>query len=260
MYDDSKADSLQVALVQLDISWKDPKGNLGCIDQLIKEIKADLIVLPEMFATGFIDDPDQTDLGDAFSLEWMKQTARNKNAAVVGSLAVEEDGNFYNRMYFVTPNQEIVSYDKKHLFALGDEAKAFKSGERPMLASYRGWTFCLSICYDLRFPAWARYHAPYDVYLCVANWPAPRVNAWDSLLCARSIENQCYAIGVNRVGDDEKVKGYPGHSTTYTPMGKSLGTKSGECVLLYTLSKNELQSVRKKLPYLKDRDIFDFKT
>lgn len=137
MYDDSKADLLQVALIQLDISWKDPQGNLCRIDQLIKEIKADLIVLPEMFATGFIDDPDQTDLGDDFSLEWIKQTARNKNAAVVGSLAVQEDGNFYNRMYFVTPNQEIVSYDKKHLFALGDEAKAFKSGERPMLASYR---------------------------------------------------------------------------------------------------------------------------
>lgn len=259
MKDDSKADLLQVALVQFDISWKDPQSNLNRIDQLIEGIAADLIVLPEMFATGFIDDPDQTELGDAISLEWMKGTAQRKNTAVTGSLAVEENGVFYNRMYFVTPDQNVVQYDKKHLFALGDEAKVFKPGQQPVLANYRGWTFSLSICYDLRFPAWARYHAPYDVFLCVANWPAPRVNAWDSLLCARAIENQCYAIGVNRIGDDEKVKGYPGHSSTFNPMGDSLGVNSGECVLQHTLSKNELERVRKKLPYLKDRDIFDFK-
>ena len=259
MKDDSKDDLLQVSLVQFDISCKYPQGNLRRINQLIEGITTDLIVLPEMFATGFIDDPNQTDLGGAISLDWMKQTARRKNAAVTGSLAVEEKGVFYNRMYFVTPDQKVAFYDKKHLFDLGDEAKVFKPGQQPVLTNYRGWTFSLSICYDLRFPAWVRYHAPYDVFLCVANWPTPRVNAWNSLLCARAIENQCYAIGVNRVGDDEKVKGYPGQSNTFTPMGDSLGAKSGECVLQHTLSKNELQNIRKKLPYLKDRDNFDFK-
>jgi omega-amidase len=254
-----KADLIKVALVQLDICWKNPQRNLNQIDRLIETISADLIVLPEMFATGFIHDPDQTELGDAISLDWMKQTAQRKNAAVTGSLAVEEKGVFYNRMYFVTPDHKVVCYDKKHLFALGNEAKVFQPGQEPVLASYKGWTFSLSICYDLRFPAWARYHAPYDVFLCVANWPTPRVNAWDSLLCARAIENQCYAIGVNRVGEDDKVKEYPGHSTTFTPIGESLSSQFGECVLRHTLSKNELQAVRKKLPYLKDRDIFDFK-
>jgi len=259
MRDDSKTDLLHVALVQFDIAWKNALVNLEKIDKLIENVDADLIVLPEMFGTGFIDDPDQTDLHDQQCLEWMKQLAVKKEAAVTGSLAVEVDGKYYNRMYFVTPDEKEIQYDKKHLFALGDEAKVFEPGGAPVLASFKGWTFSLSICYDLRFPAWARYHAPYDVFLCVANWPAPRVNAWDSFLSARAIENQCYVIGVNRIGDDPKVKGYPGHSNAFTPMGESMGMNNGECVLVHTLSQGELQGVRKKLPYLKDRDIFDFK-
>ena len=249
---------LQLALVQFDIKWKDPHANLGRIEQLISGVEVDLFVLPEMFATGFIDDPNQTELGADFALEWMLETAKRTSAVVAGSLAVRECDQYFNRFYFVTPEGTVTYYDKRHLFALGDEAKVFSAGNTPVVAQFKDWSFNLSICYDLRFPAWARQPAPFDVYLCVANWPAPRIDAWDTLLKARAIENQCFSVGVNRVGSDPKVSGYPGHSEVFDPMGMLLSSSKHEGVQIVTLGKNELSTVRSTLPYLRDKDIFEF--
>lgn len=249
---------LQLALVQFDIQWKDPQANLNRIAQLIDGVEADLFVLPEMFATGFIDDPNTTDLGSDLAVEWMLETAQRTSAAFAGSLAVNDGTHYFNRLYVVTPEGTVTHYDKRHLFALGDEAKVFSAGNTPVVAHIKDWSVNLSICYDLRFPAWARYPAPYDVYLCVANWPAPRIDAWDTLLKARAIENQCFSVGVNRVGSDPKVSGYPGHSQVFDPMGSVLSSSKHEGVQVVTLNKAELNKVRSTLPYLRDKDIFEF--
>lgn len=252
---------LKIALVQTSLSWEDPVGNR---DALAKKIHAiheavDLIVLPEMFSTGFTMNPSkvaETMLGD--TVRWMKYLAANKGTAIVGSIVITEDDNFYNRLLFTRPTGEVEQYDKRHTFTLAGEDKIYASGSERLIVDYKGWRLCPLICYDLRFPVWARNTEDYDALIYVANWPTPRINAWDALLKARAIENMSYCIGVNRVGLDQNGHSYPGHSAVYDGLGNDISDfeEDLERVDIVTLSKTLLDSIREKLRFLDDKDDF----
>lgn len=258
-------ENLKVAILQADLAWENPEKN---IDYFTKEIMllpetVDLIVLPEMFTTGFSMNAEplaETNKGK--SLSWMQEMAKTKNACITGSLIIENDGKYYNRLYWVFPDYTYQSYDKKHLFTLAKEEKTYSAGDQKLIVHYKGWKFCPLICYDLRFPVWARNTEDYDVLLYVANWPKMRTAAWDALLKARAIENMAYCVGVNRVGKDGNDYPYVGHSAVYDALGNLL-TKSDyhekAFTELHELNYNELQKVRNKLGFLKDRDTFQFK-
>jgi predicted amidohydrolase len=191
------------------------------------------------------------------TISWLQALAKAKNAAITGSLVIQENGNFYNRLVFVVPSGEIKTYDKKHLFTLAGEDKVYTTGTEKLLFEYQGFKICPLICYDLRFPVFARNTEDYDVLIYVANWPKPRINAWDALLKARAIENMCYTIGVNRIGEDPNKHDYPGHSQVIDELGNYLiAPQENEGVFITTLNKNTLKATRKKLGFLNDRDAF----
>ena len=188
---------------------------------------------------------------------WLQALAKDKNSAITGSLVIEEKENFYNRLVFVFPSGEIKTYDKKHLFALAGEDKAYTSGFQKMLIDYKGFKICPLICYDLRFPVFARNTEDYDVLIYVANWPKPRINAWDALLKARAIENMSYTIGVNRIGEDPNKHNYPGHSQVIDELGNYLiEPQETEGIFISTLNKKTLVATRQKFGFLNDRDTF----
>ncbi len=233
----------------------------------IKE-KTQVIVLPEMFSTGFSMKPEplaETMTGD--TVAWMKKTAAEKKVIVTGSMIVEEEGHYYNRMLWVLPNGQYGQYDKRHLFAFAGEDEHYTGGSQRLIASVNGWKVNLLVCYDLRFPAWARQrfdeqqNFEYDVLIYVANWPERRSTAWKTLLQARAIENQCYVIGVNRVGTDGKDIYHSGDSMVVDPLGEVLYHKAHEeDVFTITLDKEHLQQVREKFPFWKDADRFEIFT
>lgn len=252
---------LNVALVQSHLLWENPPANREMLAQKIAALpqEVDLIVLPEMFTTGFTMDPASIASAEKDkTLAWMQQWANKKDAAIVGSIVNPEGANFYNRLWFVTPNQ-ICSYDKRHTFTLAGEDKVYAAGKTKEIITFRGFKICPLICYDLRFPVWARNVANYDVLLYVANWPKTRINAWDALLKARAIENMSYCIGVNRVGLDGLGHQYVGHSAVYDVLGNTVAFTDQEEVLLATLSKNHINTYREKLRFLEDRDTFSLK-
>ena len=181
-----------------------------------------------------------------------------KNIAIIGSLVISENNNFYNRLLFVEPSGKILYYDKRHTFTLVGEEKTYTAGTEKVIVDYKGWKICPLICYDLRFPVWARNTEDYDVLIYVANWPEPRVSAWDALLKARAIENMCYCIGVNRVGIDGVNSNYSGHSAVYDVLGNGLTSmRSGkECIETITLEKSHVEAYRNKLKFFNDRDSF----
>ncbi|MFM1808629.1 MAG: hypothetical protein RLZZ242_1354 [Bacteroidota bacterium] len=251
---------LQVSLVQCDLKWKDPAYNCDKIAEMAGHLAtSDLIVLPEMFATGFIMDPDQTDLGHRESVAFMHDLAQSTQAIVCGSLAVEASKRYYNRFFAVSPTEVLATYDKKHLFALATEHHRYHPGTSAFNFEVNGFIIRPIICYDLRFPVWCRVEPAYDLLLCVANWPSPRINAWDTLLQARAIENQCFSVGVNRVGIDPNSNQYPGHSSVYDPLGRSMCFSQKEEVITVKIDKEQLLHVRQTLPYLADRDHFELK-
>ena len=216
---------MNVALVQFDIVWRYPEKNFqflnGEFDKLSDD--TDLVVLPEMFATGFTMNPENLEESGQQALQWMQEKAMQYDLAVTGSVIWSEGGRFYNRLYFVFPDGSFKYYDKRHSFTLAGEDAHFTSGEERLLVEYRGFVFCPMICYDLRFPVWSRNTAPYyDVLLYVANWPEQRIHAWDTLLKARAIENLTYVIGVNRVGKDKNKLIYTGHSSAYDFFGRQI--------------------------------------
>ena len=250
---------MKIALIQTELSWENPNENKALLQEKINAISqyVDLIVLPEMFTSGFTMNPKnvaQTMQGEA--ILWLKETAKNKNCAIIGSLVIKENGNYFNRLVFVFPSGEIQTYDKRHLFTLAGEEKVYTAGNDKLIIEYKGFKICPLICYDLRFPVFARNVEDYDVLIYVANWPKPRVNAWDILLKARAVENMSYVIGVNRVGIDANNLEYIGHSAIDYLGNYIQEPQEIEGVFIVELDKNEMLETRKKLNFLNNRDKF----
>jgi predicted amidohydrolase len=255
------ADQLHIALVQADIVWEDKAANLRQYENYIENIqgKKEVIVLPEMFSTGFSMAPGRlAETMDGDTVLWMKEMSRRHRAIITGSLIIEEDGKYYNRLLWVRPDGEVGKYDKRHLFGYADEDKHYTPGGKRLIASVNGWRICLMVCYDLRFPVWARNTgAEYDVLLYVANWPEKRSLAWKTLLQARAIENMSYTVGVNRVGNDAMGLSYKGESSVFGPLGELLWQKADEpASQAVVLEKTHLEQTRQQLPFLNDADKF----
>jgi len=253
---------LKIAVIQTDIVWQNAELNRIRYSEKINGINdaVDVFVLPEMFSTGFSMKPvgiSETMQGE--TVKWMQNLASERNAAICGSLIISEEKKFYNRFLFVEPSGEIKYYNKRHLFSLAGEEKVYKQGTEKLVIDYKGWKICPLICYDLRFPIWARNVEEYDVLLYVANWPKARIVAWDTLLKARSIENMCYTIGVNRVGIDENGYEYSGHSAAFNCLGEQLtNTISNEAFIeIIELKKIHLIDKRKRFNFLNDKDTFE---
>lgn len=253
-------EKLIVALLQVDLIWENPPLNRSSIERKILEEKSkvDLFILPEMFTSGFTMKPQKvSETMDGESIIWLKGLSKIKNAAICGSLVVSEKKCFYNRFIFVEPDGTIRYYDKRHTFNMAGEGEYYCSGFNKGLIKYNGWKILLRICYDLRFPVWSRNIDNYDILIYTANWPSPRINAWDNLLKARAIENVSYCVGVNRIGLDNNKNDYPGHSVVIDPLGnESLNIKNKEGVYVTTLDKNHLSKTRNYLPFLEDKDSF----
>lgn len=251
---------MKVAVIQSPLVWEDPQLNRNYFEAKINTIvsEVDLIVLPEMFTTGFTMQPERVaETMGGETIKWMQSLAKAKKCAITGSLIVTEDEKFYNRMVFVFPTGEVQQYDKRHLFTLAGENVVFTAGTEKIIIEYKGWKICPLICYDLRFPIFSRNTENYDMLIYVANWPKTRINAWDTLLKARAIENMSYTIGVNRLGVDGTNLEYVGHSQIVDYLGNSvLEPQKGEGVFIAELDKNRLLDTRKKLDFLKDQDQF----
>ena len=255
---------MKIALIQTSLTWENPTENRSHLSQKINGFMedVDLIVLPEMFSSGFTMNPKEVaEKMDGETILWLQHLAKAKNCAITGSLVIEENGNYYNRLVFVYPNGEIKSYDKRHLFTMAGEDKVYIAGKEKLIIEYNGFRICPLICYDLRFPVFSRNVEQYDVLLYVANWPKPRVNAWDILLKARAVENMSYVIGVNRVGTDNNNHEYVGHSQVVDFLGNYvLQPQESEGVFIFELDKKQLTATRGKLAFLDDRDNFQLTT
>ncbi|MFA6923586.1 MAG: amidohydrolase [Bacteroidales bacterium] len=259
---------INITIIQSDIVWENIDKNLALFSEKISSINkpTDIIILPEMFTTGFSMNTEKlAEDTNGKTIQWMSETAKNKNCVITGSLILKENDFFYNSLIWMTPEGKFERYDKKHLFRLAEENEHFKAGTKKIIISYKGWKFCPLICYDLRFPVWSRNKFlrsscvyEYDCLIYVANWPKSRINAWKSLLVARAIENQSYVIGVNRVGTDGKKAVYSGDSTVVDDTGTVLNkTKSNvELIETITLSYEKLQKNRESLPFGNDSDEF----
>ena len=249
---------MNVTILQRDIEWANPSLNVLRAEEAIdRNAGADLYVLPEMFSTGFCTQPEGiAESCDSDTLKWMKRKAAEIDAAIAGSVAVEQEGKYYNRFYFVKPDGSVTYYDKKHLFTYGGEHLRFTAGDERVVVEWRGVRILLEVCYDLRFPIWARNRGDYDMILYVASWPTPRVAAWSSLLVARAIENQCYVAGVNRVGTDPACE-YCGGSVIIDPYGRTIAScaDNTECEATAEVDMVALEAFREKFPVLKVADI-----
>ncbi|WP_111706895.1 amidohydrolase [Lutibacter citreus] len=252
---------LKITILQSAIVWQNSSQNLLNFTKIIEGIReeTDIIVLPEMFTTGFSMEPQEiAESMDGETVQWMKKVAFQKKVAVAGSVIITENNKFYNRFLFVHPSGEIDIYNKRHLFSLAGEDKIYTSGCEKVIIDFKGWKICPQICYDLRFPVFSRNIEEYDVLLYVANWPKLRILAWDTLLKARSIENLCYTVGVNRIGEDANNLNYIGHSAVYNCLGeiKSNLNEETASVQIIELSKSHIIETRKNLNFLNDRDSF----
>lgn len=249
---------MNILLVQMDVRYLDPEANMRHAEELVADRKADLIVLPEMFTTGFTMEPSKyAEEFDTRTLAWMRSLAASKQAAVAASISTVEDGRYYNRFHFVKPDGSCTIYDKRHLFSFSGENKNYQAGAERVIVDYLGFRILLQICYDLRFPVFSRNTGDYDMAIYIANWAGNRIAAWDTLLKARAIENQAYVVGVNRVGTEEGVN-YTGHSAIIDPRGVVLTCCELDCEALLegsvTLaSVNELCNT---FPALADADQF----
>lgn len=252
---------MKVALFQTKLAWEQPETNRKFIEEyfLNEETDFDLFILPEMFTSGFTMNPEaiaETMNGETIS--WLKQLAQQKNCAITRSLVIKEKGNFYNRMVFVHPSGKMECYDKRHLFTLAGEEKVYTKGIDKVIVNYNNWKICLQICYDLRFPVFARNTEDYDLLLYVANWPKARITAWDALLKARAIENMTYTIGVNRIGEDANKLEYPGHSKVIDYLGDEILACENELgVFCVELDKTKQTEIRQKMNFLNDKDDFN---
>lgn len=256
---------LAVTLIQADLHWQNPTANLAMLEEKIWQIEesTDLIILPEMFTTGFtMDAATHAEPMNFTTMKWMKQQAAQTGAVVTGSYIIKERGAFYNRLLWVKPDESFASYDKRHLFKMAKEDDSFTMGYSRLVCEWKGWRICPLICYDLRFPVWSRNQylesekrMDYDLLIYVANWPAVRISAWDTLLQARAAENLSYVAGVNRVGKDGRDILYNGHSAIVDPKGiqEKLLVDSAE-VYTQILSGEGLLAYRKRFPAYLDAD------
>ena len=249
---------LSVALLQTDLVWQNSAVNRQQLATRLQDIKADLIVLPEMFSTGFSMQSAEIAEPEGETLAWLIQQAKQCGAAIAGSVATRLDSGCVNRCYFVTPEGEVSYYDKKHLFRMAGEHQAYQAGAERVVVVYRGWRILLQVCYDLRFPVFSRNLNDYDVALYVANWPAARSHAWRTLLQARAIENQAYVLGCNRVGDDGNGIVYRGDSLIVDYLGQPQADLApGEAGMLTgTLDLAALKQYRQQFPAHLDADKF----
>ncbi len=254
-------DVLKVALIQTDLIWENSEKNRENFSKKFQNLSedVDLVILPEMFTSGFtMNAKAVAETMKGGTVTWMQQMALKYNTAIVGSIVVTEDNKFYNRLLFVTPNGTLQYYDKRHTFTLAGEDKVYSTGIKKLIIDYKGWKICPLICYDLRFPVWSRNTEGYDVLLYVANWPKPRIAAWDALLKARAIENMSYCIGVNRVGVDGLDIEYSGNSAVYDLFGNEISNiePNKEQIEIITLQKEHITRYRDKLKFLDDLDDF----
>lgn len=252
---------LTVSLIQANLEWENAPQNRIDFEEKITAIKehTDVIILPEMFTTGFAMQPKHlAETMNGNTVIWMQQMAKNKQAAICGSIIIIEDNNYYNRFLFVKPNGSIQYYNKRHLFSLAGEHEHYKNDNTQVIIEYKDWRICPLICYDLRFPVWSRNTQNYDVLLYVANWPKPRINTWNTLLKARAIENMSYVVGVNRIGTDPNGNEYTGNSIVLDALGNELSplSENNDICMTTTLSKKEQQTVREKFNFLNDKDVF----
>ena len=277
--------NLTVTLIQSTLHWEDKEKNLRMFEEKINAIKerTEIVVLPEMFSTGFSMKPAAlAETMDGNTISWMKKISSKKKIILTGSVIIEEKGNYYNRLIWMLPNGQYGVYDKRHRFAFAGEDKEYTAGTKRLIASVKGWKVNLMVCYDLRFPVWARQQPSdnavdetkedlnessrevtheYDVLIYVANWPEKRNHAWKTLLQARAIENQCYVIGMNRVGNDGNEIYYSGDSMIVDPLGEVLKTKAHEeTMITHTLDKKQLNEIRQKFPFWRDADDFQILT
>ncbi|WP_276878116.1 nitrilase family protein [Chryseobacterium joostei] len=246
---------MKIVGLNLDIVWKNKAENFKIIEKELQNLEADLFLLPEMFSTGFCMDAAEVSDRNEESLEFLKRISKEKNAAFCGSAPVEENGNFYNRMYFVKPDGEVSFYDKRHLFSFSGEDKVYTPGKKRVIVEYNGVRFLLQVCYDLRFPVFARNNDDYDTILYVANWPEKRVGAWEHLLKARAIENLSFVFGLNRIGTDGNNLLYQESSHCFFADGREISDKN-ENIVSAELDMNELKDFRKHFQFLNDRDSF----
>lgn len=255
---------MKIALIQTPLFWENPNKNRAYVNEKINSISqyVDLIVLPEMFTSGFTMNPKNVaETMQAETISWLKKLAKDKNCAITGSVVIEENKHYYNRLVFVFPSGEIQTYDKRHLFTLAGEDKVYTFGKNKLIVEYKGFKICPLICYDLRFPVFSRNVEDYDVLIYVANWPKPRVNAWDILLKARAVENMSYVIGVNRVGLDDNNLEYVGHSQAIDFLGNFIQEpQETEEIFIVELDKEKLLETRSKLAFLNDKDQFEIHT
>lgn len=258
---------LKITLIQSNLFWENKPKNLEQFSKKIDAIKeeTDVIVLPEMFSTGFSMKPEklaETMKGE--TVKWMKEQAQKKKCVVAGSFICEENERYYNRLLWVNPDGTYAKYDKRHLFSMGDEHNHYASGEEKIIVELKGWKICPLICYDLRFPVWARNkkEASYDVLLYVANWPERRSYPWKTLLLARAIENQCYVIGSNRVGADGNDISHSGDSAVIDAKGEVISKikPHEETTETVNLSYSDLTEFRKQFPAILDADEFEVKS
>jgi omega-amidase len=254
--------NLNIALVQTSLYWENPTANLAMLEEKIANIgqPTDLIVLPEMFTSGFTMTPQNVAEPMNFTtMRWLKQMASQTGAVITGSYVVKENNLFYNRLVWVEPNGEADFYDKRHLFRMGGENTVYRGGAQKIIKTLKGWKICPLICYDLRFPVWSRnVNLEYDVLVYVANWPAVRQNVWNTLLQARAIENQCYVLGVNRLGDDSNGLSHIGGSAVIDYKGEAIFRETDTTFIhCQELNKESLDAFRQKFPAYLDADLFD---
>jgi predicted amidohydrolase len=258
--------SLKIALVQTDLYWKDKTANMAMLEEKLMNLSSnvDLIILPEMFSTGFtMDAKEVAEPMNFTTTKWMKQMAAQTQALVTGSIVIEEKGNFYNRLLWIRPDGKVDFYDKRHLFRMAGEDAHYDMGIERKVFEWKGWKIMPQVCYDLRFPVWTRNRVQegkleYDLLIYVASWPSPRVSAWDILLKARAVENLSYCIGVNRIGQDGNGIPYSGHSAVYDFKGETLiFSENKEDILFIELDINYLHEYREKFPAWLDGDGFD---
>jgi omega-amidase len=267
--------TLTITTIQADLLWEDKTANLRRLEEKIDGIgvHTELVVLPEMFSTGFSMRPEAlAERMDGPTVDWMRKTAARKKIILTGSIIIEDEGHYFNRLLWMLPNGQYGYYDKRHRFAYAGENEHYTAGHKRLVASVKGWKLLLLVCYDLRFPVWSRQNPQatqlpdppqaeeleYDLIVYVANWPERRSHAWKTLLQARAIENQSYVIGVNRVGEDGNQIAHSGDTMIIDPLGETLyHAAPKEEIFTLTLKKEQLETVRQRFPFWKDADHFN---
>lgn len=249
-------ENLKITGLNFDISWKDKAHNFIKINELSHNTSSDLLILPEMFSTGFYMNAEEIADQREETLNWMRVFATKRKTAICGSVSVFDNGHYYNRFYFVKPDGTHHQYDKRHLFTYSGEDKTYSSGAQRTVVEYKGWRILLQVCYDLRFPVFSRNNDDYDAIIYVANWPEPRIDAWNTLLKARAIENQCYVFGVNRIGTDGNNLNYPESSSCFFADGSAVSETENNIVSA-VFDSQKLSRYREKFQFLGDRDSFE---